>query len=228
MSAISLGRASVDSSLVLGGMPRVRLLPREVREGQKARALRRRLLVGLAIAVVAAILATVGVTFTLATANAQLANEQSRSALLAASRAKFADVTTLQGQVDQITAVQPVAAGNEILWTPYLESIKATLPAETTISAFTAQLVDAAAGVAASTDPLAPKHVAAVKITADSPQQPISDWLDSLAKVKGVVAAMPGSVTLVAETKHYTVEVDLLVNTDALAKRFTAEKGTTK
>ena len=228
MSAISLGRASVDSSLVLGGIPRVRLLPREVQEGHKARALRRRLLVGLAVAGALAILATVGVTFTLATANAQLASEQSRSALLAASRAKFADVTKLQSQVDQIVAAQPLAAGNEILWAPYLESIKATLPSGTSITAFTAQLVDPKAGATAATDPLAPKHIADVKITADSPQQPISDWLDNLAKVKGFVAAMPGSVTLVTESNHYTVEVDLLVNTDVLAKRFTADKGTTK
>ncbi len=228
MSAITLGRPSVDASLILGGMPRVHLLPREVGEGQKSRALRRRLLAGLVIVVVLAILATVGATFALFTANAQLANEQSRSSLLTLARAKYSDVTTLQSQVDQIKLSQPIAAADEILWAPYLESVRATLPAGTTITAFTAETGSAAVAPVASTDTLTPSHIADVKITADSPQQPISDWLDNLAKMKGFVAAMPGSVTLVEETGHYTVEVDLLVNSDALSQRFAPVKAAKK
>lgn len=229
MSAITLGRPTADSTLILGGTPRVLLLPREVRDGQRSRALRRRLLAVLVVVVVLAVLATAGATFALFSANAQLASEQSRSSLLAASRAKYANVTKLQSQVDQIVASQPLAARDEILWAPYLEGIQATLPAGTVITAFTAQLVTASVGgAAAAVDPLAPKHIADIKITADSPQQPISDWLDNLAKVKGFVAAMPGSVTLVQTTGRYTVAVDLLVSTDALAKRFTTEKGATK
>jgi Tfp pilus assembly protein PilN len=228
MSAITLGRPAVDASLILGGMPRVHLLPKEVGDGQKSRALRRRLLAGLAIVIVLAILATVGATFALFTANAQLANEQSRSSLLALSRAKYGDVTTLQGQVDQITSAQPIAATDEILWAPYLESIKATLPAGTTITAFTAETAVPAVAPTATTDTLTPAHIADVKITADSPQQPISDWLDNLAKMKGFVAAMPGSVTLVEESGHYTVEVDLLINSDALSGRFAPVKAAKK
>ena len=227
MSALSLGRPSVDASLILGGMPRVRLLPREVGEGQKTRALRRRLLAGLAVIVVIAILATVGATFALFAANAQLANEQSRSALLAASRAKYGDVTRLQSQVDQIVTSQPLADAGEILWAPYVQEIQASLPAGTTITALTAATATTATATSVTAS-LTPPHIATVKITADSPQQPISDWLDSLAKVKGFVAAIPGSVTRVEDTGHYTVEVDLLVNSDALSERFAPEKAAKK
>ena len=226
MSALTLGRPSVDASLILGGMPRVRLLPREVGEGQKTRALRRRLLAGLVVIVVVAILATVGATFALFAANAQLANEQSRSALLAASRAKFGDVTKLQSQVDQIVTSQPLADAGEILWAPYVQEIQASLPEGTTITALTAATATATATPATAS--LTPPHIAEVKITADSPQQPISDWLDNLAKVKGFVAAIPGSVTRVQETGHYTVEVDLLVNSDALSERFAPVKAAKK
>lgn len=226
MSALTLGRPSVDTSLILGGMPRVRLLPREVGEGQKTRALRRRLLAGLVVIVVVAILATVGATFALFAANAQLANEQSRSAQLAASRAKFGDVTKLQGQVNQIVTSQPLADAGEILWAPYVQELQASLPAGTTITALTATTATATAtSVTAS---LTPPHIADVKITADSPQQPISDWLDNLAKVKGFVAAIPGSVTRVQDTGHYTIELDLLVNSDALSERFAPVKAAKK
>lgn len=220
MSAITLGRPSADASLILGGMPRVRLLPREVGEGQKTRTLRRRLLAGLVIVVVLAILSTVAATLVLFTSNAQLASEQSRSTLLAASRVKYADVTKLQSQVDQIVTSQPLADAGEILWAPYLQEIQASLPAGTTITAFTASTATATS----VTNALTPTHIADVKITADSPQQPISDWLDNLAKVKGFVAALPGSVTRVETTGHYTVEVDLLVNSDALSERFAPVK----
>jgi len=226
MSVLTLGRPSVDASLILGGMPRVRLLPREVGEGQKTRALRRRLLAGLVVIVMIAILATVGASFALFAANAQLANEQSRSALLAASRAKYGDVTKLQSQVDQIVTSQPLADAGEILWAPYVQEIQASLPEGTTITALTAATATATAtSVTAS---LTPPHIAEVKITADSPQQPISDWLDNLAKVKGFVAAIPGSVTRVQDTGHYTVEVDLLVNSDALSERFAPVKAAKK
>jgi len=226
MSVLTLGRPSVDASVILGGMPRVRLLPREVGEGQKTRALRRRLLAGLVVIVMIAILATVGASFALFAANAQLANEQSRSALLAASRAKYGDVTKLQSQVDQIVTSQPLADAGEILWAPYVQEIQASLPEGTTITALTAATATATAtSVTAS---LTPPHIAEVKITADSPQQPISDWLDNLAKVKGFVAAIPGSVTRVQDTGHYTVEVDLLVNSDALSERFAPVKAAKK
>lgn len=226
MSVLTLGRPSVDASVILGGMPRVRLLPREVGEGQKTRALRRRLLAGLVVIVMIAILATVGASFALFAANAQLANEQSRSALLAASRAKYGDVTKLQSQVDQIVTSQPLADTGEILWAPYVQEIQASLPEGTTITALTAATATATAtSVTAS---LTPPHIAEVKITADSPQQPISDWLDNLAKVKGFVAAIPGSVTRVQDTGHYTVEVDLLVNSDALSERFAPVKAAKK
>lgn len=224
MSAITLGRPSADASLILGGMPRVHLLPREVGAGQRTRALRRRLLAALAVVVVIAIAATVGATFALFTASAQLANEQARSSLLAASRAKYGDVTKLQSQVDQIVTSRPLADAGEILWAPYLQEIQASLPSGTTVTAFTASTTTATA----VTDALTPTHVADVKITADSPQQPISDWLDNLAKVKGFVAALPGSVTRVEETGHYTVEVDLLVNSDALSERFAPLKAAKK
>lgn len=224
MSAITLGRPTPDASLILGGMPRVRLLPREVGEGQKTRALRRHLLAGLVVIVVMAILATVGATFALFAANAQLANEQSRSALLAASHAKYGNVTKLQSQVDQIVTSQPLADAGEILWAPYVQELQASLPAGTTITALTAAIATATSVTAS----LTPTHIAEVKITADSPQQPISDWLDNLAKVKGFVAAIPGSVTRVEDTGHYTVEVDLLVNSDALSERFAPVKAAKK
>ncbi|MET4780453.1 hypothetical protein [Glaciihabitans sp. UYNi722] len=212
----------VKEVLTLGGIPRVHLLPKEVLAGQKTRALRRRLLMLLVLIVVVAIVGVGAATLALMSANAQLANEQSRSSLLSVEQGKYGKVTAIQNQVNDITTAQPVAAGGEILWAPYLQTVQATLPVGTTITAFTAQLVDPAAAPVA--DSLLGAHAAILSLTADSPQASISDWLDNLRTLKGFVQATPGTVTLVPETGRYTVGVDLLISNAALANQFVTEK----
>ncbi|MBK4348414.1 hypothetical protein [Lacisediminihabitans changchengi] len=221
MSAITLGRPMSDV-ITLGASPRVHLLPPEVIQGKKERAVRRRLLAALVIVVVMVVLATGVAVVSLAGSAAQLASEQARSALLSAQRAKLGEVTTLQSQVDGITAAQPIAADGQILWEPYLTAVGDTLPAGMTITGFSAQLDGAAADASADTTTV--KHAAILTITADSPQAPISDWLDNLASVPGFLGAMPGSVTLVPDTGRYTVAVSLLIGDKALAKQFDAKK----
>lgn len=221
MSAITLGRP-VSDVIILGASPRVQLLPPEVVQDKKARAVRRRLIAALVVVVVVVLLATGGAVVSLAGATAQLVSEQARSALLNAQRAKLVEVTTLQSQVDGIKTAQPLAAEGQILWEPYLAAVGATLPAGTTITGFSAQLDGA--GADATADPSTVKHAAILTITADSPQAPISDWLDNLATVPGFLGAMPGSVTLIPDTGHYTVAVSLLIGDKALAKQFDAKK----
>jgi len=221
MSVITLGRP-VSDVIVLGASPRVQLLPPEVVQDKRARAVRRRLIAALVVVVVVVLLATGGAVVSLAGASAQLVGEQARSALLNAQRAKLVEVTTLQSQVDGIKTAQPIAADGQILWEPYLTAVGDTLPAGTTITGFSAQLDGADAD--ATADSTTVKHAAILTITADSPQAPISDWLDNLATVPGFLGAMPGSVTLIPDTGHYTVAVSLLIGDKALAKQFDAKK----
>lgn len=212
-----------SEALVLGAVPKVHLLPPEVAAFQKIKRVRRLLITGV-IASVALVGLGVGVaSLGLITSNANLASAQSETARLVTEQLKYKSVVTVQSQVADITGLQPVAATGEVLWEPYIASLQATLPPNTSITSFTAALKT---GESTSTDAASfdAAHVATVSIVADSPKSSISDWLDNMAKLKGFVGATPGSVILVQETGRYTVSVTLHVDADALANRFIVGK----
>jgi len=209
--------------LALGAIPRAHLLPPEVKAFQKAQGGRRLLITGLVGMIVVAILAVGAASFGLFNTNAKLSTERARTASLTAEQGKYRSVVTMQNQVSDLASVQPIAATGEILWQPYVTSLQGTLPADTKITAFTAQLDDAKTSTVVS-GPLQGTHIATVTITADSPKASISDWLDNLAKLPGFVDATPGSVVLVPASSRYTVSVALHVNADATANRFVEGK----
>jgi len=211
-------RAKTAGVVALGAVPRAHLMPPELETAKKVRARIGRL--GWAVAlIVVLVLAGVGFGFVqLTTANAALASEQSRAALLVVEQGKYAAVTTIQSQMAAITQAQPVAASGEILWMEYVAKVQATLPPGTTISAFTGEL----AALSAPQVLQAP-HIAILSLTADSPQASVSDWLDNMAQLDGFVDATPGNVVLVPETGRYQVQVDLLINEAVLAYRFDPE-----
>ena len=209
--------------LALGASPRAHLLPLEVKAYQKAQGGRRLLITALVGMIAVVILAVGTATFGLVNTNAKLSAERARTASLMAEQSKYVSVVTVQNQVSDLASVQPIAATGEILWQPYAASLQGTLPADTKITAFTAQLDDAK-GMTAVSGPLQGTHIATVTITADSPKASISDWLDNLAKLPGFVDATPGSVVLVPASSRYTVSVALHVNADAMANRFVIGK----
>ncbi len=220
MSSVVVKKGDI---LVLGAIPRAHLLPLEVKAFQKAQGGRRLLISGLIGMIVVAILAVGAASFGLLNTNAKLSAEQARTSSLTAEQGKYRSVVTMQNQASDLADVQPIAATGEVLWQPYVASLQGTLPADTKITAFTAQLDDAKSSTAVS-GPLQGTHIATVTITADSPKASISDWLDNLAKLPGFVDATPGSVVLVPASSRYTVSVALHVNADAMANRFVAGK----
>jgi len=210
---------AVNSPLALGGMPRAQLLPPEFSDARVTRARTRRLIWAIALVLLIVIVGVAAAALQLAAAQAALVAEQDRTTALALEQAKYVKVTGVQDQVAAITAAQPVAAFGNILWSDYLAKVQATLPEGTIMTAFTAQIAGAAPPLSPPKVALAP-HVAVLALTADSPQASVSDWLDNMKKLVGFVDANPQSVVLVPASGRYTVEVDLLINEDALAKTF--------
>lgn len=209
---------------ILGGAPRAHLLPPEVAESQRGRAIRRLLVMGLVGAVVLVIVGVGAATLGVLGANSALQQEQANTSGIQAQLSKYGKVTSVQTQVADIQSAQTLGTTGEIEWMPYISSLQATLPAGTTIVSFATEL-DSTLTQTAAAVPLQGDHIASLKITADSPKASISDWLDNLTSLKGFVSATPGSVALLPETGHYTVVVTVLINEKALQNRFTAGKG---
>lgn len=222
---LALASPSADA-LVLGGTPRAHLLPKEVALARRAKSIRRNLLLGLAGVVVIVIGGVAFVSIQLASANADQLTAQSQTAALTAQQRKYGAVTSVQGQVQDIQAVQPLAVTGEILWGPYLASLQSTLPAGVTIVQFDAKLAQPSANAGASGASASANakgdNVATLTVTAMGPQAAISQWLAAVPSLKGVLSSNPGAVA-VSPGGLYKADVDLLIGKDVLAQRFTTK-----
>jgi glycerate-2-kinase len=214
---------SIDS-LIVGGEPRVDLLPPEVRAERRAKRMRRSLAYGVLGLAVVVVIATGGTSLLALNSQVQLAAEQARTGVLLAQQAKFLDVRKVQDQVKLIEAAQQVGASTEIDWQAYLNSVQSTLPANVTI---TTVKIDSASPLAVYAQPTAPlqgARVATLSFTASSPTLPqVPVWLDALATLKGFADAVPGSVALDTTTNTYTVNITMHINEAAFEKRFAAK-----
>lgn len=229
-NAIALGNQRptfAANALSIGGEPRVHLLPLEVSERKKLKLLKRRLGFAVIATVVVVAAAYGAVTVSLATAQSQLADVQTRTGQLAAQQAKFAAVTKVQADAAAIQAAQKATTANEVLWADYVKAVEATLPAGAAITDFGGSLDAPFGGAAAVAAPLSSPHVATIQLTVTMNQNPIGGWLNTLPSIKGFVDATPNSVSM-KSTGIYTVVVTIHLNSDAFSGRFTKAAGTSK
>ena len=218
-------RKQASELLTIGGSPRAHLLPVEVVERKKARALRRKL-AGVLLVLIVAIAGGVGLaSVALIGAQGALSTAQGESATLGQQRLKYSAITKVQSDVKAIEASQKVATAQEILWAPYIKKLQGTLPAGMRIAAFTAAIQPpASAGSVQTSDPLQGPRIASVTVTVTSPQASIAGWLTKLPVLPGFVDAEPTSVSLAQSGDAYTVVVAIHVNEQALSKRFDSKK----
>jgi hypothetical protein len=214
----------VQDDLLVGGEPRVNLMPPEVLERRKAKATRQALgfsVVGLIVAVLAG---TAGASLLANQAQANLLEKQTRTTELLAEQAEYTEIRTLQAQVNLARAAQRVGASTEVAWKPYLEAVQGTLPDGVVIQSVT---IDSATPILAYDQPTAPlqgARIATVTFSAISSTLPdVPAWLDGLATLTGYADALPGSVSLDKTTNVYTVDITMHVNDAAFAKRFESE-----
>lgn len=117
-----------DAKLVLGGPPRVDLLPQEIKAGKQAAGVRRGLAVGVvAIIVLSAAGYGVAALGALNAANA-LSNEQDETARLLAEQAQYSEATTLVTRVKGLEAALLTGTSTEIEWFPVLTTLDDLLP----------------------------------------------------------------------------------------------------
>lgn len=216
-----MSRKIVSDELIIGGEPRVNLLPPDVLQRRRAKKTRRTLglsVVGLLVLVIAG---AGGAALLANQAQANLLAEQARTTELLAEQTEYSEVRTLQSQVDLVHAAQRVGVSTEVDWKSYLEAVQGTLPAGVVIQSVT---VDSATPVLAYDQPTAPlqgARIATVSFSATSPGLPdVPTWLNGLATLTGFADALPGSVSLDEATGSYTVAITMHVNDAAFAERF--------
>ena len=206
-------------SAIVGGAPRVDLMPPEIRVKRAQLRFRRKLRLGL-VAVLVIVVVGCGATWALSSvAQTNLLAAQNQNQQLATQQLQYSNVTSAQNSIGLVQAGQKVGDSTEIDWQSYLTKLQATLPAGVVLTGVTIDTATPLRVDAPSTVPLQGDRIATLAFTATSASLPsIPDWLDGLATLPGFADATPGQVNLSGTT--YTATVTMHINTDAFAHRF--------
>ncbi|MEO7123224.1 MAG: hypothetical protein ABI400_08945 [Lacisediminihabitans sp.] len=210
---------SAKSSLVLGGEPRVSLLPPEAALREKQRGMRR-LSVMLLVLVIVLVGAGYGwAFFKNADAQGSLATSQAQTRSLNAQRQKYAKATNVAARVTEAEDSKALGASTEVLWAGLIDSVRSSLPAGVLIESATMTARAPWEPELAPAGPLREPRVATVTIVISSPTiLDATAIVRSLVNVPGFADATPDSVT--QADGLYSTSVTLNVNKKALSNRF--------
>ena len=211
--------ANRSAGIIIGGEPRIDFLPPEVKSGNVARRTRRSLTALVLIVVVACAAGYVFATTLAVQSQVKLAEEQAHTQQLLAEQAKYSEVRTVTSATAAVEDARIVGSATEIVWADYLSELQASLPAGATIESFTVDSQAAFEPVADVSVPLQRPRIATIAFTVRVPSLPVVDaLLVSLRELDGYAGAAVTTIGL--EDGTYLANGVLLVNSDALEKRF--------
>lgn len=205
---------SKSGQLVIGGPPRAELLPPEVAQGVKARALRRTLVALVILVVGVTVAGVLGATGISVGSAALLSVEEQKGGELIAQQAKYAEVRQLTAMIGKAEEGLELGSSTELRWKAYLGEIQASLPAGTIITEIKTSIATPLAPFTLPTVPLQGDRVAELAFTGTSVSLPeVEVWLDGLRTLTGFVDATPGTVEL-KDGGYYEVKVVMHVNSE--------------
>lgn len=215
-----------EQTIVVGAIPRADLLPVAVKESIKRRPIVRRLVVLVAFVLILTLGAVAGATYLAVAAQQALSDEQARSEQLLASQLEFAEARQVSNDVDETVAAQQVATLTEPDWSALLGEIRATLPPGVLLTAVT--------GTLSPTEPeeeipLRQDSVGSFSISAISDTVPnVEAWIAELESITGFAGIAPPVSVQGGSGAVYTVDIEVLINTDVFINRFAPEPESTE
>jgi hypothetical protein len=209
------------SALVIGGTPRVDLLPPEVRAKYRSGSMRR----GLGALVVVMAIATGGgialATLLSVASSAALAAEQQTTQDLLAQQLEFVEVTQLKNESVAIEQARVVGGSTEILWPAYLAAVKATMPAGTDPKVIGVQSSSPIATIDQPTVPLQQPRVASIKLSLSAPDfATVAAWIAALPGLTGYADATLTSIEPGEGGVGVLANVTVNITAEAFANRF--------
>lgn len=213
--------------LVVGGPPRVDLLPTEVHISRRQRATVRRAWAGVLVVAVAVGLASAWAMTERVSAEQDLAAAQSETATLAKQQGQYRDVRVAESEGALLQSAQAVGGSTEIDWATTLDSVRSRLPAGVQITGLTIDSAGAEEAYAQSDDPLQGQRIATLTFDATSDALPsIPDWLTAVGGVTGFVDANANSVARSQDGGGYAVNMTIHLDEQAFDGRYAVENAT--
>jgi Tfp pilus assembly protein PilN len=215
---------SAVRATLLGAAPRADLLPPEIFVEHKQRARQRSLWLGVAGAVLIAVVGTGAAFVYNVTAAATLLSVQDETLQLQSELSAHSEVRDIKENVATSMEARRVGGSTDIDWKTYLNNLQATLPGGVAITSVVIETGSPIVDYAQPTVPLEGARVGTLTFEATSPSLPsIPSWLDGLETLEGFVDAVPNSVNVV-EDGSYTVSITMHINADAYSGRFAPEE----
>lgn len=216
-------RSSGD--LVIGGRPRVDLLPTEVLTARRSQRTVRRVWAGVVLVAAVVGIGVGAASMVAAEAHDDLTAAQDQTLSLLQQQAQYKDVRAAESGTTLREAARAVGGSTEIAWKSYLGSVQSSLPSGTRISGVTVDSASPFESYVQSDAPLQGQRIATLTIAAESPTLPsVPQWLDSLKGLKGFVDATANSVTLDETTGAYTVNMTIHVDDEAFDRKYDLEE----
>ena len=205
------------ADVVIGGEPRADLLPLEVKQSRRGRALRRRL-AGMMVGVVVLVLAVMAAaTLNLINLTSDLELAHARAKILVGEENQYFELRSTEDAISEITAARLAATATEIQWQSYLAEVDVLLPDGVTVGT-----ISVTSGADAQADPAAGGVAATIELSLDATSLlQISESLVAVRALPGFVDSTPGALTR-ADTGGYQTTLVLRINDEAFSHRFSA------
>ncbi|WP_448060700.1 PilN domain-containing protein [Cellulomonas hominis] len=223
---MTLTRQEAPLVSVSGVWPQVNLLPPEVRARRRLKRTKQLLLLGVAVAVLVAILGYVGALTVRNGAEDDLAQVEDENFSLLAEQATYSEVPDVLGRIDDAETDRAVGMSTEILWKDYLDALRAVTPAEVSYDSMTVTAATPMQGAPAATDVLAGPSIGQIAFTARSLSLPdTASWLDAIRAVPGLADPWFATATVTDEegVVYFQISATVQLTDVALANRYTLE-----
>ena len=200
---------------VVGGLPTVSLLPRELKAAARDKSIRRGLIGLVVVAVVIAGGATAGATALSGAAQSKLDAANAQTQTLVGQLAKFRDVQVLQQGVNLGKAAVTVGTSTNVDWQAQIDSIEADMPSGYTVTSILADSASPIAAYAEGLTPIEQPRAASVSMTVTSSS--ITELPIWLRKLRSIPAYADASASVSSGSgAAYTVNLTIHLSSKAL------------
>ncbi len=219
-----MARATPGSVLVVGGMPRVDLMPAAELERRYRRGLLRRWGIGLLAAALVTVLVIAGAMALRIVAETRLAAERARTDASIAEIAALSEVGDTVRTLDDLEAFRTEAMLPDFEWARLIDAVGQTLPANVRIVGFD---VTTGAGPDPDAADAASAPGATVLLTLSSPVPfDIVPAIRNIRPLPSILAADGREVRYEESGNDYRYELTILTDQEAYSGRYAPEPAT--
>ncbi|MDT4918686.1 MAG: hypothetical protein QOI15_3121 [Pseudonocardiales bacterium] len=204
---------------------RANLMPDEVLSARQVVVVRKQVLLGLVVVLVA-LIGWYGLSWWhTRTANSDLADLQRQGLALQSQQAQFTPLVQAQTQIADTRSQLELLMVGDLSWKTMLTTLRDKAPAGVAVESITGTVTPGSVGTVSESDVLNQTGSASIgqlSITGNAPdKRTVAAYADALSRIKGVTAPLISAVQ--ASSRPVTFTITAVITTDALGGRYATD-----